>query len=196
MMIMSLNNLRLIKIIKIIRTAAFVSFQSIIISSKLVFSRWPYLVLGGAVTIVFWIIFNVFDQLLFFSPVATFYLPDDAVAGFIISNITAVLAGVVISMNLYVIRHSKGLKVGILSLFSGSSISVLSSTCASCSSLGFLLISTFGGLGVIASTFLTNYQMPLRVISILLLIWAYYSISRKLTRSCILNYDLSSKKHN
>jgi hypothetical protein len=51
---------------------------------------------------------------------------------------------------------------------------VLSSTCASCSSLGFLLISTFGGLGVTASTFLTNYQMPLRVISILLLIWALF----------------------
>jgi hypothetical protein len=196
MMIMSLSNLRLIKTIKIIGTTVFVSFQSIIISSRLVFSRWPHLVLGGAVTIVFWIIFNVFDQILFFSPVATFYLPDDAVQGFVISNITAVLAGAVISMNLYVIRHSKGLKTGILSLFSGSTMSLLSSTCASCSSLGFLLISTFGGLGVTASTFLTNYQMPLRVISILLLIWAYYSISRKLTRSCVLDYHLSSKKHN
>ena len=84
----SLNNLRLIKTIKIIRTAVFVSLLSIITSSKLVFSRWPYLVLGGAVTILFWIIFNVFDQLLFFSPVMTFYLPDDAVQGFIISDIT------------------------------------------------------------------------------------------------------------
>jgi hypothetical protein len=177
-MIMSLNNLRLIKTIKIIRTAVFVSLLSIITSSKLVFSRWPYLVLGGAVTIVFWIIFNVFDQLLFFSPVVTFYLPDDAVQGFVISDITAILAGAVISMNLYVIRHSKCLKTGILSLFSGSTMSLLSSTCASCSSLGFLLISTFGGLGVTASTFLTNYQMPLRAISILVLIWAYYSISK------------------
>ncbi len=106
MMIMSLNNLRLIKRIKIIRTAVLASILSIITSSKLVFSKWPYLVLGGAVTIVFWIIFNVFDQLLFFSPVMTFYLPNDAVQGFIISNITAVLAGAVISMNLYVIRHS------------------------------------------------------------------------------------------
>jgi hypothetical protein len=104
-----LNNLRLIKTIKIIRTAVFVSLLSIITSSKLVFSRWPYLVLGGAVTIVFWIIFNVFDQLLFFSPVVTFYLPDDAVQGFVISNITAVLAGAVISMNLYAIRHSNGI---------------------------------------------------------------------------------------
>ncbi len=64
--------------------------------------------MGGAVTAIFWVIFNVFDQLLFFSPVVTFYLSDDAVQGIIVSNITAILVGVVISMNLYVIRHSKG----------------------------------------------------------------------------------------
>jgi hypothetical protein len=40
---------------------------------------------------------------------------------------------------------------------------------------------------------LTNHQIPIRVISILLLIWAYYSISRKLTRSCVLEYDSSTK---
>jgi uncharacterized membrane protein YraQ (UPF0718 family) len=53
----------------------------------------------------------------FFSPVVTFYLPEDAVGGFILSSITAVLVGVIISMNVYVIRHSNGLKMGILSLF-------------------------------------------------------------------------------
>jgi hypothetical protein len=193
---MSLNSLRLIKIIKIISMTTHASLLSIITSTKLVFRRWLYVILGGAIVTIFWIIFNVFDQLLFFSPVVTFYLPEDAVGGFILSSVTAILVGVIISMNVYVIKHSKGLKVGILSLFPGSSLSVLSSTCASCSSLGFLLIATFGGLGVTASTFLTNYQMPLRVISILLLIWAYYSISRRLTGCCIPNYDHSSKKHN
>jgi hypothetical protein len=187
--IRSLINLRLINAIRVISAMASVALLSVNISTKLVFSRWLYLVLGGAVTTIFWIVFNVFDQLLFFSPVVTFYLPEDAVGGFILSNVTAILVGAVVSMNLYVIRHSEGLKTGIMSLFSGSSLSVLSSICASCSSLGFLLISTFGGLGVTASTFLTNYQMPLRVVSILVLIWAYYSISRKLTRSCIIDYN-------
>ena len=191
---MSLNGLRLIKKIKIIPTNVLAILRSIIITTKLVFSRWPYVVLTGAVTAIFWIIFNVFDQLLFFSPVVTFYLPDDAVQGFILSNITAIVVGLVISMNLYVIRHSKGLKTGILSLFSGSSMSILSSTCASCSSLGFLLVSTFGGLGMTASTFLTVYQMPLRVVSILLLIWAFCSLSRNLTKSCTLIYDSSEKQ--
>ena len=165
--------------------------EPIITSSKLVFSRWPYLVLAGVATAIFWIIFNLFDQLLFFSPVATFYLPDDAVGGFILSSITASIIGAVISMNMYVLRHSNGLKMGLMSLFSGSSLSVLSSTCASCSSLGFLLISTFGGLGVTASTFLTNYQLPLRAISLVVLIWALYSLSKRLARSCVLSQKLT-----
>jgi hypothetical protein len=160
-------------------------------STKMVFSNWPYIAIAAAVAASFWIIFNVFDQLLFFSPVLVFYLPSDAVAGFLLSNITSILLGIVVSMNVYVLRHSMKRKLSVSSLFSGSSLSVLSSTCASCSSLGFVLISAFGGVGVTVSTFLTNYQTPLRVVSILLLIWAYYSISKKLTESCTINNALS-----
>jgi hypothetical protein len=150
------------------------------------FSNWLYIVLAGVIASAFWILFNVFDQLLFFYPIIVFYLPDDAIIGFIFSSITAVLMGTVVGMNVYVLRHSKKLKISVVSLFSGSSISVLSSTCASCSSIGFLLVSTFGGIGITASTFLSNYQTPLRIVSICLLIWALYSISNKLTKSCVL----------
>lgn len=160
----------------------------LILSFKMVFSDWRYTLLAGGIASIFWIVFNVFDQLLFFSPIVIFYLPDDAVVGFILSNITSILLGIVVSMNVYVVRHSK-LKISLTSFFSGSTVSVLSSTCASCSSLGFLLVSTLGGAGVTASTFLSNYQTPLRLLSIALLIWALYSISNKLTKSCLMNYE-------
>ena len=42
MLIMSLNNLKLIKIIKIISMTIHASLLSIVITTKLVFSRWPY----------------------------------------------------------------------------------------------------------------------------------------------------------
>ena len=118
------------------------------------FPNWSYIVLAGPVSSIFWVIFSVFDQLLFFSPIFVFYLPDDAVIGFILSTTTAILMGIVVSMNLYIVKHSGNLKVTIGSLFSGSTLSIISSTCASCSSVGFLLVSTFGGIGVTASTFL------------------------------------------
>ena len=168
--------------------------RAMILSIKIVFNSWIYIAVAGAVASIFWIIFNIFDQLLFFSPVFVFYLPQDAFIGFILSNITAILLGIVVSMNIYVLKHSDRSRISLTSFFSGSTISVLSSTCASCSSLGFLLVSTFGGVGVTASTILSNYQIPLRIVSIALLIWAFYSISIKLTKSCSINYKTDNNR--
>ena len=164
-------------------------------SIRIVFSNPAYIILAGTISIGFWILFNIFDQLLFFLPVVVFYLPDDAITGFILSNITAVIIGIVISMNAYMIKHSK-LKIS-KSLFSGSTIGILSSTCASCSSLGFLLISTFGGLGVVASNFLSIYQIPLHLVSIAILVLALYSIHKNITKSCCILNGLDSRQdHN
>jgi len=79
--------------------------RAMILSIKIVFNRWIYIVVAGAVAAIFWIIFNIFDQLLFFSPVFVFYLPQDALAGFVLSNITAILLGIVVSMNIYVLKQ-------------------------------------------------------------------------------------------
>jgi hypothetical protein len=156
---------------------------------KMVFFNHLYIAIAAAVFTIFWITFNVFDQLLFFSPVLTFYLPDDAVMGFIITNITSVLMGILVAMNVYVIRNSK-IKLD-RSLFSGSILGIASSACASCSSIGFLIISTLGGFGIFATDFLTNYQTPLRIVSIAILLWALYSVHNKITRPCIFNSTLS-----
>lgn len=158
---------------------------TILIAFKIVFSNPFYIAIAGAVSTIFWIIFNSFDQLLFFSPIITFYLPDDAITGFILTNITSVLMGVLVAMNVYVIRNSK-IKLD-KSLLSGSILGIASSACASCSSLGFLVISIFGGFGTVATDLLTNYQIPLRIVSICILLWALYSIQNKITKSCIIN---------
>ena len=160
--------------------------DSLILSFRIVFSRLLYLSIAAITAAIFWTVFSIFDQLLFFSPIVIFYLPDDAVIGFILSTLTSILLGIIVSMNIYVLKHSK-LKMNLASFFSGSTVSVLSSTCASCSSLGFLLVSTFGGAGIAASTFLSNYQTPLRVLSIVLLLWALYSIINKLSQTCKIN---------
>jgi hypothetical protein len=90
----------------------------IVNSVRVVFSsNWTYIALAGAVSSVFWVIFCVFNQLLFFSPVFVFYLPNDAVMGFILSTIISILLGIVVSMNLYILRHSKGWRIGTTSLF-------------------------------------------------------------------------------
>jgi hypothetical protein len=156
---------------------------SVPLALKMVFLTPVYVAIAAAVFTIFWIIFNVFDQLLFFSPVMYFYVPDDAVVGFIVTNITSVLMAILVSMNVYVIRNSK-IRLD-KSTFSGSILGIGSSACASCSSIGFLIISTFGGFGIFATDFLTNYQIPLRIISIAVLLYAIYSVHNKITKPCI-----------
>jgi hypothetical protein len=159
---------------------------------KMVFLNRLYIAIAAGLFVIFWVTFNVFDLLLFFLPVTTFYLPDDAVVGFIITNITSALMGILIAMNVYVIRNSK-IKLD-RSLFSGSILGVASSACASCSSIGFLVISTFGGFGIFATDFLTNYQIPLRIVSIAILVWALYSVHNKITKPCIVNNTFPKNK--
>ena len=162
------------------------------LSLQIVFSKIAYIAFAASIAIAFSIISTIFDQLLFFYPILVFYLPSDAVVGFILANIIAILLGIVVSMNVYVFRHSK-IKIRGTSLLSASSLSVLSSLCVSCSSLGFFLISVMGTVGVAVSAFISNYQTPLRLLSIALLLWAYYSVSNKLTKSCVKSYSNSSK---
>jgi hypothetical protein len=159
-------------------------FYLFLTAFQLVFSKPIYIAIAGFTSIVFWIIFNILDELLFFTPVFTFYLPDDAIGSFIISSITAPLLGAVVAMNVYVFRNSR-LRLSRTSFFSGSSISIASSACASCSSFGFFLISTFGSAGILASTLMSNYQIPIRLIALGLLVWALYSVSNRLTKSCM-----------
>ena len=159
-------------------------FYSFLAAFQLVFSKPIYIAIAVLISIVFWIIFNVLDELLFFSPAFAFYLPDDAIGSFIISSITAPLLGTVVAMNVYIFRNPR-LKLSRASFFSGSSISIVSSACASCSSFGFFLISTFGSAGILASTIMSNYQIPIRLIALGLLVWALYSVSNRLTKICV-----------
>ncbi|MBN4046053.1 hypothetical protein JYT57_00040 [Nitrosarchaeum koreense] len=132
----------------------------------------------------FWVTFNVLGELLFFTPVLVFWLPTDAIPVFVLSNIISVLMGIVLSMNVYVLKNTK-VKMN-KSSFLGSTVGMTAGGCASCSTVGFVLLTSFGTAGVAASTFLSIYQIPLLIGSIGLLLWSYYSIHNKLTKNCML----------
>jgi hypothetical protein len=153
-------------------------------AARMVFSDSSCVALAAGVAISFWLIFNILDGLVLLSPLNFYYpMPADAVPGFVLSHITAALVGIVVSMNVYMFRNMQS-KGGRTPFLSGSTLGTVSSMCAGCSSVGFYLAATFGTAGVAASTFLSNYQLPLRLIAIGLLIWAYYSAHKRIERSC------------
>lgn len=151
---------------------------------RIVFSRVPFIVIAAGSAVALWTLFNILDGLILLSPVLSFYLPipDDAIAGFGLSIVTASLAGAVISMNLFLFLA--GARVAKTSFLSGSTLGTMSSVCASCSSLGFYLASTFGVAGVAASSFLSTYQTPLRIIAIAILVVALFTAQRKIAKTC------------
>lgn len=152
--------------------------------ARMVFSNKSYAALAAAIALIFWTIFNVLDGLLLLSPFNFYYpIPADAVTGFFLSHVTAALVGVVVSMNVYMFRNTRA-KGGKAPFLSGSTLGTVSSMCAGCSSVGFYLAATFGTAGVAASTFLSNYQLPLRLVAIGLLVWAYYSVHKRIAKSC------------
>jgi len=155
----------------------------ILSSFKQVFSNRFYIFLASVIFTSFWIVFNVLGELLFFTPVLVFWLPSDAIPVFVLSNIISVLMGIVLSMNVYILKNIK-VKMN-KSSFLGSTVGMTAGGCASCSTVGFVLLTSFGTAGVAASTFLSIYQIPLLIGSIALLLWSYYSIHNKLTKNCV-----------
>lgn len=150
---------------------------------QMVFSKPLYVTIAIAVSVIFFVIFNVLDEYLFFSPMLAFYVPPDAYLNFALSSAIIGLLGVVISMNVYAFK-TIGVSLKESSTWlSGSFVATVSGACG-CSMLGFAIISSLGGAGIAASSFLTTYQIPLKVASLAVLIYAYYSVRKNMTKSC------------
>ena len=68
----------------------------------------------------------------------------------------------------------------------GSIIGVVAGAC-SCGPVGFAVISTFGSIGIATTTFLTNYELPLRIIAIIILAVTYFTTIKSLKIECKIN---------
>jgi len=151
---------------------------------KMVFSYKKYLGLSITVFAGLLIALSIVSQFIFLSPIFVFHVPTNSILDFTLIVIIAALSGVVTSLSIYRI-HMLGNKIrksgtGLL----GSIMGVGTGACASCGSFGFATISIFGTVGVTATSFLTNYEMPLRVLSIAILCYAYYASVKSITYQC------------
>lgn len=157
------------------------------VAMRTVFAGWIHIALAAAVAVGFFMLFSALDEYLFFEPVLIFHVPPDAVANFSLSVAISILLGIVISMNVYVLRTKRSLGTT-SSWLSGSFIATATGACG-CTSIGFALISTFGGVGILVSSFLTNYQIPLKMVSLGILFLAYYSLQKKLLAGCAIRKE-------
>jgi hypothetical protein len=150
---------------------------------KLVFSKIEYLGMAAFVFVAMFLSISYLSEFVFFQPYFVFYVTEDRVISFAATLAVSVLSGVVIPMNIYRIKmlQNKARKMG--GSFIGSLVGVTAGAC-SCGPVGFAIISTFGTVGGIATSFLSVYEIPLRLFSIGLLGLVYYTTVRSIKMEC------------
>tara|TARA_B100000745_G_scaffold190289_1_gene125055 strand:+ start:921 stop:1325 length:405 start_codon:yes stop_codon:yes gene_type:complete len=124
----------------------------------------------------------IISEHLFLEPYIIFSIYPESIVNFSLILILSIFAGIVISMNIFRIRQIKKTnKIGV-SLF-GTIIGASAGAC-SCGPIGFSIITTFGAAGGIATAFLDMYEIPLRIISIGILIVVFFTSLKSLKNEC------------
>lgn len=150
---------------------------------KMIFSNPKYVALSSAIFVGMFLSLSYVAEYLFFAPQFILNVASYNVFEFFLVVAVSALTGLVISMAVYRILMLKSSKRKIGSSFIGSIIGASAGAC-SCGSIGFAVISIFGAVGGAATSFLSNYEIPLRLASIAILVGTYFYMVRGLTAEC------------
>jgi len=150
---------------------------------KIVFSNFRYSLLALGIFIPMLFVLLILSEFIFLEPYFVGQIPKGTELGFSLIIILSALSALVLPMNVYrinILKNSKG-KIG-GSVF-GSFIGAAAGAC-SCGPIGFAIISTFGSVGATSLAFLTNYEIPIRIIAIALLVIIFFTTVKSLKVEC------------
>jgi hypothetical protein len=153
---------------------------------KLVFSNYRFIMLSVIIFAFMMFGLLLISEYIFLEPYVVGHIPSGTELDFFLIVILSGLSSLVIPMNVYRITVLKNSKKKIGSGIFGSFIGAAAGAC-SCGPIGFAVISTFGTVGATASSFLTNFEIPIRIAAIGLLLFTYYTTARSLKIECRLN---------
>jgi len=151
---------------------------------KLVFSNYKYIVLAAVIFVGLLIPLLIISEYIFLEPYIVSHLPSGTELGFVLIVTVSALSGLVLSMNIFRINNfRRNVKRKISGGVFGSMIGAVAGAC-SCGPIGFAVISTFGAAGGVATSFLTNYEIPIRFVAIAILVFTYYTTAKSLKVEC------------
>jgi len=155
-------------------------------TTKLVYSNFKYVVLAFTIFVPMMIGLLILSEYIFLEPYVVAHLPSGSELGFVLIVILSALSALVIPMNVFRINILKSSKQKMGGGIFGSLIGTGAGVC-SCGPIGFAVISTFGSVGATATAFLTNYEIPIRIIAIAILAVTYFTTVKSLKVECNLN---------
>ena len=151
--------------------------------TKLVFSDYRYILLAAAIFSSMTFGLLLLSEYIFLEPYVIGHIPKGTEFGFSLILIISGLSALVLPMNIYRIKILKSSKRKIGGSVFGSFIGSAAGAC-SCGPIGFALISTFGSIGGTTSAFLTTYEIPIRIVAIILLSVTYFTTIKSLKVEC------------
>jgi len=153
---------------------------------KLVFSNLVYLIISFVIFVSMLIVLLILSEYVFLEPYIVSHLPPGTEFGLLLIVTLSVLSAIVIPMNLFRISFLKSSKQKMSGSILGSVVGSIAGAC-SCGPVGFVVISTFGSIGATTTAFLTNYEIPIRLIAITVLIVTYFTTVKSLKIECKIN---------
>ena len=128
----------------------------------------------------------ILSEYIFLEPYIVSHIPSGTELGFALIVTLSVLSALIIPMNIFRINILKSSKQKMGGSILGSIIGATAGAC-SCGPIGFAVISTFGSVGATATSFLTNYEIPIRIIAIAILAITYFTTVKSLKIECKLS---------
>jgi hypothetical protein len=140
----------------------------------------------AAIAFVFGLMFFYFDDFLFFSPIFTFFVPPDRLPILAIDLAISFLSGNVIALSVFQLRNipatsNKRTKVGFVGIFAA----LIAGACP-CYYLVPLLAVAGGTGGILGALgiLMYAYQLPIKLLSLGLLVFVSLTLERALTAAC------------
>ena len=150
---------------------------------RLVFSNSKYLILSITIFSTMIVGLLIISEYIFLEPYVVSHIPSGTEFGLILIVTISALSALVLPMNIFRINILKKSKQKMGGGVFGSIIGAAAGAC-SCGPIGFAVISTFGSVGATATAFLTNYEIPIRIIAIGILAITYFTTVRSLKIEC------------
>ncbi len=149
---------------------------------KIVYSRPSYILISIGVFFLLFFPLIIVSEFLFFEPFLVFSIYPETILSFSLIVTLSCFSALAVSLNVYRVRLINDTRKIGSSIF-GTIIGASAGAC-SCGPIAFSIITTFGTAGSIATSFLTIYEIPIRLISIAILIIVIFVTTKSLAHEC------------
>ena len=148
----------------------------------IIYSNPSYILILIGIFFLLFIPLIIISEFLFFEPFLVFSIYPETTLSFSLIVTLSLFSAFAVSMNIYRVKLIKETKK-IGSSIIGTIIGASAGAC-SCGPIAFSIITTFGTAGSIASSFLTVYEIPIRLTSIGVLVIVIFVTTKSLSREC------------